>query len=87
METKQVDDPFSRIVDIMSNLIIPSKYEPAHLKTKAEAVLSLSKMIDGEELRSPGDSMRANRYLISQFLDFQGETLNQKSASEKFVAF
>jgi hypothetical protein len=85
-ELKQADDPFSRIVDIMSNLIIPSKYEAAHLKTQAEAVLSLAKLIDGGELRSPGDTMKASRHLIAQFLDFQ-VPLNQKSASEKFLAF
>ena len=75
MESKQADDPFSKVVELMSTLIIPAKYEAAHLKTQAEAVISLAKMIEGGELSQKSidrvDSVKLSRFPLSQFLDFQ----------------
>ena len=80
----EIDDPFSRVVEILSNLIIPAKYEAAHLKSQSDAVSLIIKMIDGGEFtqRSTGES----KFSVSQLLDFQ-VPLNANSAREKFVAY
>jgi hypothetical protein len=48
-ELRPADDSTSKALELVKNLIIPTKYDESHLKAQAAAVLALSKILEGGE--------------------------------------